>query len=122
MPDASKMCPHSHVRRLNAKSWIKPKQKHNAKVKVKCAMRNEQIYGLVTNHSLAHLLEQEWMWALDVEELESSSKIDLKVVSWWMSIKDACRPGAWVTAKLSKEGCISLTARGRPSCATNKHD
>jgi hypothetical protein len=31
------------------------------------------------------------MGALDVEEMELSSKIDLRDVSWWMSIKDACR-------------------------------
>jgi len=62
------------------------------------------------------------MWALDVEEMESSSKIDLKDVSWWMSIKDACRLGALVTTKLLKEGCISLAIRGRPSCIACKHD
>jgi hypothetical protein len=31
------------------------------------------------------------MRALDVEEMESSSKIDLRDVSWWKSIKNACR-------------------------------
>jgi hypothetical protein len=30
------------------------------------------------------------MRALDVEEMESSSKIALKDVLWWMSIKDVC--------------------------------
>jgi hypothetical protein len=49
------------------------------------------------------------MWALDVKEMESSSKIDLRDVSWWKSIKNACKPGALVTTKHSKEGCISLT-------------
>jgi hypothetical protein len=48
------------------------------------------------------------MQALNVEEMESSSKINLKDVSWWMSIKDACKPGVPVTIKLSKEGCITL--------------
>jgi hypothetical protein len=48
------------------------------------------------------------MQVLDFKEMESSSKIDLKDVSWWMSIKDACRLKALVTAKLSKERCISL--------------
>jgi hypothetical protein len=62
------------------------------------------------------------MWALDVEEMKSSSKIDLSDVSWWMSIRDACRFGAPVTAKLSKEGCISLTARGKPFRTARKHD
>jgi hypothetical protein len=54
--------------------------------------------------------------------MESSSKIDLKDVSWWMFIKDACKPRVLVTAKLSKEECISLTARGRSFSATHKHD
>jgi hypothetical protein len=40
------------------------------------------------------------MWTLDVEEMESSSKMDFKNVSWWMSIKDACRLGAPIIAKL----------------------
>jgi hypothetical protein len=62
------------------------------------------------------------MWALNVEKMESSSKINLRDMSWWMSIKDAYRLGALVTAKLSKEGCISLVTRGRPSCVTRKHD
>jgi hypothetical protein len=62
-------------------------------------MQNEQIDGLTINHSLAPLLKQEQMQALNVEELESSSKIDLRDVSWWMSIKDACRPGVPVIAK-----------------------
>jgi hypothetical protein len=54
------------------------------------------------------------MWTLDVEEMESSSKINLKDVSWWMSIKDAYRPRALIIVKLSKERCIYLAARGRP--------
>jgi hypothetical protein len=48
------------------------------------------------------------MWALDVEEMESSSKIDLKDVPWWMSIKEAYRPQKPIIAKLSKERCIFL--------------
>jgi hypothetical protein len=62
------------------------------------------------------------MWALDVEEMESSSKIDLRDVSWWMSIIDAYRVGVLVIAKLSKKRCISLTTRGRPFRAACKHD
>jgi hypothetical protein len=54
-------------------------------------MRNERIDDLATNHSFAPLLKQKQMWALDVKEMESLSKIDLKDVSWWMSIKDACK-------------------------------
>ncbi len=63
-------------------------------------MRNEQIDGLTTNCSLAPLPEQEQMRALDVEEMESYSKIDLRDVSWWMSIKNAYRLGALVITRL----------------------
>jgi hypothetical protein len=59
---------------------------------------------------------------LDVKEMESFSTLDLRAVLWWMSIKDACKPGALVTVKLSKEVCISLGARGRPFHAKRKHD
>jgi hypothetical protein len=62
------------------------------------------------------------MQALDVEELESSSKIDQRNVSWWMSMKEACKPEALITTKFSKERCISLAIRGKPFCATHKHD
>jgi hypothetical protein len=41
--------------------------------------------------------------------MESSSKIDLRDVSWWMSIKNAYRFGVLLTVKFSKEKCISLT-------------
>jgi hypothetical protein len=40
------------------------------------------------------------MWALDVNEMESSFKIDLRDVLWWMSIKDVCKPRAPVIARL----------------------
>jgi len=40
------------------------------------------------------------MQILDVEEVESSFKIDLRDVSWWMSIKDACKPEVSVIVKL----------------------
>jgi len=62
------------------------------------------------------------MWVLDVEEMESFFKIDLRDVSWWMSIKDACRPEALITTRLSKERCISLIVGRRPSHAAHKHD
>jgi hypothetical protein len=62
------------------------------------------------------------MHVLNVKEIKLSSKIDLKDVSWWMSIKGAYEPGALVIAKLSKEGCISLVAKGRSSYVTYKHD
>jgi hypothetical protein len=62
------------------------------------------------------------MQVLDYEEMESSSKIDLRDVSWWMSKKNACRPGAPVIVRLSNEGCISLVARRRPFHDACKHD
>jgi hypothetical protein len=62
------------------------------------------------------------MQALNVEETESSSKIDLMDVSWWKSIKNACRFKASITTRFSKERCISLIAKGRPSCVAHKHD
>jgi hypothetical protein len=91
-------------------------------MKVECAMQNEQTDGLVINHSFTPLLEQERMQTLDAEEMESSSKIDSRDVSWWMSIKEACILRALVIAKFSKERCISLAAGGKPSHATCKHD
>jgi len=49
------------------------------------------------------------MQALDVEEMKSSSKIDMKDVSWWMPIKEVCRFKTPLIAKLSKERWISLS-------------
>jgi hypothetical protein len=54
--------------------------------------------------------------------MESSSKIDLKDVLWWMSIKEACKLRAPITVKLSKQKCISLAAKRRPSRAACRHD
>jgi hypothetical protein len=62
------------------------------------------------------------MQALDDERMESSFKIDLRDVSWWMFIKDACRLGVPIIVKFSKERCISLTTRGRSFRVTHKHD
>jgi hypothetical protein len=59
-------------------------------MKIECAKRNKQIDGQATNHNFAPLFEQEWMRAMDLEEMESSSNITLKDVLWWMSIKYAC--------------------------------
>jgi hypothetical protein len=95
------------MKKLDLEGWIKPKRKCNVEVKVESVMR-KHINGLVTNHSLAPLLKQEWMWVLNVEEIESSSKIDLKDVLWCMFIKDACRPKVLIIARLLKKGCISL--------------
>jgi hypothetical protein len=43
--------------------------------------------------------------------MKSSSEIDLRDVSWWISIKNVYRIGVLVTTKLSKEGWIFLDAR-----------
>jgi hypothetical protein len=48
------------------------------------------------------------MQALDAEEMNSSFKIDLRDVSWWMFIKDVYRLGLTIIVRFSKEGCISL--------------
>jgi hypothetical protein len=61
------------------------------------------------------------MHAVDVEEIESSFKINMRDKSWWMSIKETCTPGALVTTILSKEWCISLVTRGRPFHTTHRH-
>jgi hypothetical protein len=47
---------------------------------------------------------------MDVEEMESSSKIDLRDVLWRMFIKDACRPRVQVITGFQKKRCISLAA------------
>jgi hypothetical protein len=76
-------------------------------------MWNERIDDLVINHSPIPLFKQERIQVLNVKEMESSFKIDLKDALWWMSIKDACRPQVPIITKLSKEGCIFLVAGGR---------
>ncbi len=81
------------MKKLDAESWIKLKQKCNTEMKVKCAMWNKQINGLAINHNTIPLPKQKQMQVLDVKEMESSSKRDLKIVSWWMSIKDAYKLG-----------------------------
>jgi hypothetical protein len=55
-------------------------------------------------------------------EMESSSKINLRDVSWWKSIKNAYRLGALIIVKLSKEGCISLAIKGKSFHIAHKHD
>jgi hypothetical protein len=72
-------------------------------------MRNKQIDGLATNHSPTPLPKQEQMRALDAKEMESSSKIDLRDVLWWMSIKATYKLRTPINATLLKEVCISLT-------------
>jgi hypothetical protein len=62
------------------------------------------------------------MWYLGVEEMETSSKIVLRDVLWWMSIIDAYRPRAPIIVRLSKEGCIFLNVGGRSSHTPHKHD
>jgi hypothetical protein len=85
-------------------------------------MQNEWIDDLTTNHSFAPLLEQKQMRILNAKKMEPSSKINLKDVSWWKSIKDACKLRVPIIAKFSKEGCISLVTKGKSSCTTHKHD
>ncbi len=75
MLDVSNPCPHSRMKRLDAEGWIKLRWKHNAEVKSKCAMQNEWIDGLIINHSLSALLEQEWMWVLNVKEMEYQDRL-----------------------------------------------
>jgi hypothetical protein len=53
------------------------------------------------------------MQALDVKEMESSSKINLRDVLWWISIKDAYKLEVSIPVRLSKDRCISLATRGR---------
>jgi hypothetical protein len=62
------------------------------------------------------------MRALNAKEMESFSKINLRDLSWWMFIKDVYRLGALIIVKLSKEGCISLVAGGKPFHVACKHD
>ncbi len=122
VPNVSNSCLYSHLRKLNVEGWIKSRRKWNVEVKVKCVMWNKLIDDLTTNHSLALLLEQEQMQVLDAKEMESSSKIDIRDVSWWMPIKDACRHWVPISARLFKEGCISLIIGGRPFRFACKHD
>jgi hypothetical protein len=61
------------------------------------------------------LLEKKRIRVVNAKEMESSSKINLKDVLWWMSIKNAYKLGVIVIAKLSKERCISLIMGGRLS-------
>jgi hypothetical protein len=61
------------------------------------------------------------MGVLNVEKMDSSSKMDLRDVLWWMSIKDACRLEVQVIVRFSKEGCISIAIRGRPFRVARKH-
>jgi hypothetical protein len=64
------------------------------------------------------------MRALDVEEMESSSKINLKDVLWWKSIKNAYRPRVLIITRFSKERCISLNVGRRPfhvACKQNRN-
>jgi hypothetical protein len=46
------------------------------------------------------------MQVLDDEEMESSSKIDLRDVLWWMCIKIAYKPGVPVIARFQKKGAF----------------
>jgi hypothetical protein len=107
------------MKKLNVEGWIKPRWKHNAKMKVECAIQNEHIDDLATNQPFTPLSKQEWMQALNVEEIELSFKVDIRDVPWWMSIKNACRLEMPITTKLSKEECISPSPRTRTIPSTS---
>ncbi len=83
------------MRKLDVEGWTKPKQKHNIEVKIKCVMRNEWIDDLATNHNPTPLPEQKQMWALDVEEMESSFKIDLEMCHGGSPSKMLVDLGRW---------------------------
>jgi hypothetical protein len=68
------------------------------------------------------LPKQEQIQVLNVEEMESFSKIYLKDVLWWMSIKNTWKLWASIIAKLSKKRCISLTIGGKLSQIAWRHD
>jgi hypothetical protein len=51
---------------------------------------------------------------MDVEEMKLSSKVDLRDMSWWMYIKNPCRPKVPITTKPFLKGCIFLTTKGKP--------
>jgi hypothetical protein len=53
------------------------------------------------------MLKQKKIRALEVKEMESSSKIKLKGLSWWRSIKEASRIGVLITESFQKKG-VSL--------------
>jgi hypothetical protein len=61
MRDVFNPCPHSHMKRLNVKGWIKPRQKCIIEVKVKCAMQNKWIDGLTIKYNPTLLPEQKQM-------------------------------------------------------------
>jgi len=62
------------------------------------------------------------MCVLNAKEMESSFKIDLKDVLWWMSIKDACKPKVPIIARFLKKRCISLVIGGKLFHVACKHD
>ncbi len=122
VPNAFNPCPHSHMRIIDVEGWIKLRRKHNVEVKLKCAMKNKQIDDFTINHSPIPLPKQEQIQVLNVEEMESFSKIYLKDVLWWMSIKNTWKLWASIIAKLSKKRCISLTIGGKLSQIAWRHD
>jgi hypothetical protein len=77
VPNVFNPCSHSQVKRLNVKGWIKLQWQHNIEVKIKCVMWNEQIDGLAINLNPVPLPKQKWMWAIEAEKMESSSKIGI---------------------------------------------
>jgi len=74
-------------------------------MKVECAMQNELINGLATNHSPGCPLT--WTKTNVGSRCWRNGVIFQINVLWWMSIKDAYRPRVSVIARFSKEGCMS---------------
>jgi len=62
------------------------------------------------------------MWVLNAEEMESSFKIDLTDVLWWMSIKDAYKLGVPIIVNFFLKRCISIAVGGKPFHVAHKQD
>jgi hypothetical protein len=58
------------------------------------------------------------MQVVNIKEI--SFKINLRDVLWWMPIKDACKLGVLVIARLLKERCI-LSCKRKAIFVARKH-
>jgi hypothetical protein len=121
MPDASNPCPHSHVKRLNVEGWIKPRQKCNVEVKVKCVMWNEWIDGLAINHrptplawTIMNVGSRCWRNGIILQNRLKGGVV--------MDVHQRCRLGVLITPKLSKERCIFQATKGRLFQIARRHD
>jgi hypothetical protein len=106
----------THVHMKKKMSTIESNWDKNAMLKENRVCNVEQMDRWTNNqHSLASLPEQEQMWVLHDEENGIIFQNTFKRGVWWMSIKNVCKPKVLITAKLSKERCISLAMGRRPS-------